>query len=118
MYKMCSTLNVRCKFDAAETNAKSLFERRIHQANDTGELDESSLPSYCRLFFEYFIFAEERANSSSSVSAQRWRNVRVNRSVIGQQPAPSGTNDTTLNITVAVQNREREGLVRLQGRSR
>ena len=58
-------------------------------------------------FFEYFTFAEERSNNQSSARAQRWRNIRVNRSVIGQQPGLSGTNETELNSTVAVPNRER-----------
>ena len=51
MYKMCSSLNMRRKFTATETHAKSLFERRSHLDDDTGEGDEGSLPPYCRLLF-------------------------------------------------------------------
>ena len=107
MYKQCCTLSVRRKFNAAENTAKSLFQRRGHQPSHSAYLDENTLPLYCRLFFEYFTFAEERSTSSSAVRAQRWRNVRVNRSVIGQQPAVSATNEIELNSTVAPQNRER-----------
>ena len=107
MYKHCGTLSVRRKFIAAENNAKSLYERRGHQPSHDEYLDESTLPLYCRLFFEYFTYAEERSNHSSAARAQRWRNVRVNRSVIGQQPALSSTNEVGLNGTQAPTDRTR-----------
>ena len=107
MYKQCCTLSVRRKFNAAENNAKSLFERKGHQPSDSAYLDESTLPLYCRLFFKHFTFAEEHSTISSAARAQRWRNVKVNRSVIGQQPALSSTDEVGLNGTEAPTNRNR-----------
>ena len=79
---MCNSINVRGKFKEAETRERSLFERRGHQNDDTGEGDEGSMPSYVNMFFELFDFIEERAGGLASASASRWRNIRVNRSVI------------------------------------
>ena len=91
MFKICCTNTVQRKFKAAESIARSLFERRGHQPSHVDYLDESTMPLYCRLFFEYFTFAEERSTGAPAVRAQRWRNLRINRSVIGQQPALSTT---------------------------
>ena len=59
-------------------------------------------------FFEYFKFCEERNTSMNTARVNRMRNVRVNRSMIGQQAALSETNTAvTLNPTTAQADRER-----------
>ena len=83
-YKVCYTLNVRQKFKEAEVHACSLFERQSRHHDDTGECDEGNMPSYVNKFFDFFEFVEERASSLASAMASRWRNIRVNRSVMGQ----------------------------------
>lgn len=82
-YKMCNAINVRRKFKEAETHTRSLFERRGDQNDETGGGDEGNIPSHVNLFFEFFTFVEERSSSLASARAQWWRNIRVNRSVIG-----------------------------------
>ena len=103
---MCNSINMRRKLKEAETHEHLLFERRGHQNDDTGEGDEGSISSYVNMLFESFDFIEERAGDLASVRANRWRNIRVNRSVIGQQPTLSGFDNPTLNTTVATPGRE------------
>ena len=99
-YKVCNAINVRRKFKEAELHARSLFESRSHQNDDTGEDNEGNMPSYVNLLFDIFKFVKEHASGLASARASRWRNIRVSRSVIGQQVALSDFDNPTLNTTV------------------
>ena len=78
----------------------SLFERRSHQNDKTGEGDEGEMPSYANRFVEFSQFIKERTSSLASDMASRWHNIRVNRSVIGQQLTLSSLYNPTLNKTM------------------
>ena len=104
---MCNSLSVRRTFKEAETDARLLFDRRGHQTDVTGVVNKDTIPSYVHLSNQYFEFNEERSNELASVRASQWRNMRVNRSVIGQQFALSDFNYPTLITTVATLGRDR-----------
>ena len=59
-----------------------------HQSDTTGNQDEAQRPIYYNLFFQYFDYVRNNSNSAQA-AAQAEMNVRVNRSIIGQQPALS-----------------------------
>ena len=107
-YKRTAALNLRRKFKEAENASKLLYESNQHQNDPSGENDESGLPAYTRAFFEYFTYLEERSTTQVSQRASWMRNVRVNRSLISQQPALHTSADApTFNPTTAPTNRVR-----------
>ena len=61
-----------------------LFEGNAHQDDPSGEQDEGGLPTYAQAFFDYFQFLEERTTTLNTQRVNRMRNVRGNRSLIGQ----------------------------------
>ena len=65
------------------------------------------MPSYVKAFFDYFDWVEETKLTAGRVRQQRMRNVVVNRSIIGQQPAVTTTENEILNDTTAEEGRER-----------
>ena len=106
-YRYTGSDNVRRKFKQAKTCAKDFYEQRSHQKNLSGEDDEGVLLIYATLFFEYFTFVKERGSDSAAARQQRWRNMSVNRSVIGQQVALSLDDTPVINNTTAPPNRVR-----------
>lgn len=107
-YRHAQPLQVRRKFKEAENAAKILFEGNAHQDDPSGDRDEANLPAFARYFFEYFTFLEERTSNMNTQRINRQRNIRVNRSLIGQQPALSPTGiEPTFNPTTAPAGRER-----------
>ena len=107
-YRRCSGDQLRRKFKAAEQIAKRLYNSRGHQDDETGEQTEGDRPLYVSSFFEYFDFLQTRNTQMMTSQRQRDRHRRVNRSLIGQQPALSSeTASTTLNDSVAPPRRER-----------
>ena len=58
-----------------------------HQDDNTGNRHEDQRPLYVALFFEYFDYCSSHATQTNSNERQREMNIRVNRSLIGQQPA-------------------------------
>ena len=84
------------KFKEAEKATKVLFEGNAHHDNPSGEKDEGNLPIYARAFFDYFQYLDKRTSSLNT----QMRNVRVNISLIGQQPVlSSNVDETTFNPT-------------------
>ena len=65
------------------------------------------MPSYGRAFFEYFEFLETRVTANVVARDNRARNIRVNRSIIGQQAALSSGDRNILNTTIAAPGRVR-----------
>ena len=63
------------------------------------------MPLFARHFFQYFEWESERKSKNTSAREQRRRNIRVNRSVIGQHAALSSGNDSELLPTSAERNR-------------
>ena len=110
---------MRRKFKEAEHAANVLFEGNAHQKVPTGKKDEGNLSIYARAFFEYFQYLDKRTSSLNTQRVNWMRNVRVNRSLIGQQPflSPTNVDETTLNPTTAPHWRERDVVVKLLGRS-
>ena len=107
-YRYTQSLQLRHKFKEAENAAKVLFEGNAHQDDPSGEQDEGNLPIYARAFFEYFQYLDERTSTLNTQRANRMRHVRVNRSLIGQQPVLSpNADETTMNPTTAPNGRER-----------
>ena len=107
-YRHTQPLQVRRKFKDAENAAKVLFEGNQHQDDRSGVNDEGSLPTFARAFFEYFTFLEERVTTLNTQRVNRMRNIRVNRSLIGQQPALDTNGDEPIfNSTTAPTGRER-----------
>jgi len=106
-YKVTNAIQIQRKFKQAESIAKGLWERRGHQNDQTGENDEGELPAYARAFFEYFEFSEDRVTANTTAAANRQRNLRVNRSIVGQQPALTSDEVNILNPTTAAPGRER-----------
>lgn len=70
-FKVCKALNVRRNFKEAEMYSHSLFKRRSHQNDKTGEGDEVNLPSYANSFSEFFELVEECASSLTSTRVSR-----------------------------------------------
>ena len=106
-FKKTQAINVRRKFTECQTHAKTLWNARAHQPVVDGSLDETDLPVYVLPFYEYFEFTETRTSSLAATRRNRQLNIRVNRSLIGQQAALSSTNTPTLNTTVAETGRAR-----------
>ena len=109
-YRPCDFGQIRRKFTAAETAARLAYDRAGgHQDDPTGVSDEGDRPLHFRLFFEYFDFIRENPPASSQALARQQMNVRVNRSVIGQQPALSSQTDGRVELlsTVAPTGRDR-----------
>ena len=106
-YKVTASLQLRRKFKEAETKAKLIYDGRTHQEDSTGDMDESTLPSSVKAFFDYFDWVEEIKLAAGRVCQQRIRNVVVNRSIIGQQPTVTTTDTDILNDTAAEPGRER-----------
>ena len=107
-YKYAQSLQVRRKFKEAENAARVLFEGNAYQDDPSGEQDEGNLPIYARAFSEYFQFLEERTTHLNTQRVNWMRNVRVNRSLIGQQPVLSpNVDETTFNPTTVSHGREK-----------
>ena len=83
-----------------EKLAQQLYRGRLHQDESTGELDETQMQPYIMLFHEYFYFNETHQTGQTQARADIQRNIRVNRSLIGQQPALSSNDTPTLNGTI------------------
>ena len=107
-YKRNTGSTIRSKFKRAEDLARQMYDNRIHQNDSTGNRDEADVPAFVKAFWHYFDWKRDYvpANQAPNTAA-RMRNVRVNRSVIGQQPALSSNNTPTLNDSTAVSGRVR-----------
>lgn len=107
-FRKCSPLNVQRKFKLAEDDAKLLYNNSAHQPDTTGIRTEADRPLYTESFFDYFDFEGTRDTTLTAARRARERNTRVNRSLIGQQPAfDSDTSSTRLLSTVAPSDAER-----------
>ena len=72
------------------------------------KMTKEKCPHLKNTFVKFFQFVEERESGLASARENRWINIRVNRSVVGQQPTLSTLDNATLNKTVATPGRERE----------
>jgi len=52
--KVCNAINVHRTFKEVDLHARSLFERRGNQNDDTGEDDKGNMPLYMNLSFGGF----------------------------------------------------------------
>ena len=106
-YRKVTHVQLMRRVTPAEKMAKELYARPEHQRDNSGNRDESTLPHFVKLFFEYFDFKDTHRDSQARERVARARNIRVNRSIIGQQAALSSNNTPTLLPTVAPPRRTR-----------
>ena len=104
-YKPLTIGPVRKKISEAESVAKKLYNARSHESN--GDASDEALPLFASIFFEYFDFSQTRETHQNTAREARKRNLRVNRSIIGQQAALSSSTVPALLTTVAPEGRER-----------
>ena len=96
-------LQIRRNIKVAENSATNLYNNRTHQPDSTGNQDEG-IPLFALKFFE--VFDWKQTLPGNEVAAQQEANVRVERSLVGQQPV-LGENNNQLNNTRAAPNHER-----------
>ena len=108
-YKIVKPKDLRLKFKKCENEARKLYDARQHQADPSGNLDETDVPLFFAGFRNYFDHSEAPASERARIRVQQQRNVVVNRSLIGQQAGLNTTDNDTpvLNATTRPTNRTR-----------
>ena len=97
------------KFKKCVNEARKLYDARLHQADPSGNLDETDVPLFFAGFRNYFDHSEAPASERARIRVQQQRNIVVNRSLIGQQAGLNTTDNDTpvLNATTRPTNRTR-----------
>lgn len=89
------------KFNLAQADAKDLWNRRSHQPDTSGNLSEGQWTSCTKSFFELFEFLAQKSSTNSVEEQFHRSNVKINRSIISQQPALSSGNPNAFLSSVA-----------------
>ena len=95
---------IQRKFFLAQNAAKLLYSARSHAPSDA---QDETLPVYVKSFFHYFDWLAEKQSHKNPAQLAREENLRLNRTIVGQQPALNSTNMLEYNNTAATPGRER-----------